>query len=134
MYLYFNAPIDGYLTVYLLDETTLDVYCLLPYKTAGEGAYKVKHDTPYVFFSQEHETANSAVVEEYTITCNHETEFNDMYIIFSTEIFAKVNADNVKNDVLPMHLHYKDFQKWLTHQRSKNKYNSIQIKQITIKR
>ena len=41
MYLYFQSPVDGYLTVYLLDETTQEVFCLLPYRASGEGAYKI---------------------------------------------------------------------------------------------
>lgn len=35
MFLYFRSPVDGYLVVYLLDETTQEVFCLLPYKASG---------------------------------------------------------------------------------------------------
>ena len=51
LYLYFKSPINGYLAVYLLDENTQQVFCLLPYKSSGEPAYKIIHDKPYVFFS-----------------------------------------------------------------------------------
>lgn len=52
LYLYFKSPVDGYLVVYLLDEYSEQAYCLLPYKDSNGQAYKIRHDVPYVFFSQ----------------------------------------------------------------------------------
>ena len=69
LYLYFKSPINGYLAVYLLDENTLQVFCLLPYKSSGEPAYKIVHDKPYVFFSCQKAEENPNEVDEYTMTC-----------------------------------------------------------------
>ena len=134
MYLYFKSPIDGYLTVYLLDETTQEVYCLLPYKASGEGAYPIEHDKPYILFSAKHEAGNPNVVDEYTMTCSWNIELNDIYVIFSPNPFTKANANDAEEETLPRQLVYKDFQKWLVKSRKRDNYLSINNKQIKIKK
>lgn len=113
MYLYFKSPVDGYLTVYLLDEMTQEVFCLLPYKASGEGAYRIEHDKPYILFSAKHEQNNPSVVDEYTITCSRETEYNDIVVIFSPNEFTKANTSETMDEILPRQLSYMDFQKWI---------------------
>lgn len=132
MYLYFKSPVDGYLTVYLLDETTQEVYCLLPYKASGEGAYRIEHDRPYILFSTKHESKNPDIVDEYTMTCSLETEFNDIYVVFSPNSFSKANSNETMNEILPRQLSYEEFQKWLVKLRKKDIESAIINKQITI--
>ena len=50
LYLAFEAPLDGYLAVYLYDGGT-HAYCLLPYINMSSGAVAVKGGEKYVFFS-----------------------------------------------------------------------------------
>lgn len=132
MYLYFKSPIDGYLAVYLLDETAQEVYCLLPYKASGEGAYRIEHDRPYILFSAKNESPNPSIVDEYTMTCSREVEFNDIYVIFSPNPFTKANANETTDDVLPRQLSYEEFQKWLMKNRTKDKQVAISSKQLKI--
>ena len=132
MYLYFKSPIDGYLAVYLLDETTQEVYCLLPYKASGEGAYRIEHDRPYILFSTKNESSNPSIVDEYTMTCSRDVEFNDIYVIFSPIPFTKANANETTDDVLPRQLSYEGFQKWLVKNRKKDKQLAISSKQLKI--
>ena len=134
MYLYFKSPVDGYLTVYLLDETTQEVYCLLPYKASGERAYPIEHDKPYILFSAKHETGNPNIVDEYTMTCSRDVELNDIYIIFSPNPFTKANANDAVEETLPRLLTYEGFQKWLVRLRKKENNLSINNKQIKIKK
>jgi hypothetical protein len=134
MYLYFKSPVDGYLTVYLLDETTQDVYCLLPYKASGDGAYRIEHDRPYILFSAKHENGNPNVVDEYTMTCSNETEYNDIYIIFSPNSFAKANSNETTDEVLPRQLSYESFQEWSVKFRKKDNNAVLTTKHITIRR
>ncbi|MCR5819031.1 MAG: DUF4384 domain-containing protein [Prevotella sp.] len=134
MYLYFKSPVDGYLTVYLLDETSQDVFCLLPYRASGEGAYRIEHDKPYVLFSSKHEAYNPSIVDEYNMTCSSEREFNDVYVIFSPNPFAKANASESMNDVLPRQLSFENFQKWLAKLRKKDKNSCVKKTGIVIKR
>ena len=112
MFLYFKSPVDGYLAVYLHDETTQEVYCLLPYKDSGEGAYRIEHDHPYIFFSVKH-APDRAIIDEYKLICNREAEYNDIYVIFSQNIFAKTQTKETV-DTQPRRTTFEDFQKWLT--------------------
>lgn len=112
LYLYFKSPINGYLAVYLLDENTQQVFCLLPYKSSGEPAYKIIHDKPYVFFSCQKAEDNPSEVDEYTMTCEHSMEQNTICIVFSPNMFAKAFAED-GNAGLPRQLSLKEFQKWL---------------------
>ena len=128
MYLYFKSPVDGYLAVYLLDETTQEVFCLLPYRASGEGAYRIEHDKTYILFSSEHEQENPSIVDEYTMTCNRETEFNDIYVIFSSNSFTKANTNETTDEILPRQLSYEEIQRWLTKLRIKKNVNSKPLK------
>ena len=112
LYLYFKSPINGYLAVYLLDENMQQVFCLLPYKSSGEPAYKIIHDKPYVFFSCQKAEDNPSEVDEYTMTCEHSMEQNTICIVFSPNMFAKAFAED-GNAGLPRQLSLKEFQKWL---------------------
>lgn len=132
MYLYFKSPVDGYLVVYLLDETTQEVYCLLPYKAFGEGAYRIEHDKQYILFSAKHEDNNPSIVDEYTLTCSRDVELNDIYVIFSPDVFAKANA-NDSEELLPRQLSYDAFQKWVAKLRNKDNNAQLKVKQIIIK-
>ena len=132
MYLYFKSPIDGYLIVYLLDEIAQEVSCLLPYKTSGNGAYRIEHDNPYIFFSAKNESNNPGVVDEYVMTCSGDIEFNDIYILFSPNPFTKANSDEVIDELLPRKLSYIEFQKWILNNKKKDKDLSIKIVKIEI--
>lgn len=134
MYIYFKSPVDGYLTIYLLDETTQEVYCLLPYKTSGEGAYPIEHDKPYILFSAKNEKVNPSIVDEYTMTCSRDMELNDIYVIFSPNPFTKANADEANEEILPRQLPYERFQRWLAKGKTKDKQMSTISKIITIKK
>lgn len=134
LYLSFQSPVDGYLAVYLLDYTR-HVYCLLPYRNNAEGKVRVQHSTPYVFFSTKYAPATEApFVDEYTLTCSRSGgEFNQIYIIFSPNLFTKA-LDNSSNSLLPRELDYEDFQKWLVNCRKRDKEMRVETKYITIKK
>ncbi len=104
----------------MLDETTLEVCCLLPYRSSGDGAYPIEHDKPYILFSVKNEPNNPGIVDEYTMTCSRDVEFNDIYIIFSPHTFSKANTTDNSNEVLPRQLSYDSFQKWLIKLRINN--------------
>lgn len=130
LYLYFKSPINGYLAVYLFDENTQQVFCLLPYKSSGEPAYKIIHDKPYIFFSCQKAEENPSEVDEYTMTCEHSMEQNIIYIVFSPNMFAKAFAED-ENIKLPRQLPLKEFQKWLGKCRTKDV--AIQTQSFTLK-
>lgn len=117
MYLYFKSPVDGYLTVYLLDESDREVFCLLPYRASGDGAYRIEHDKSYVLFSKKTEQENPYLVDEYILSSPQEYEYNDIYVIFSPKPFTKAmtldSEETSSSLLLPRKLSYERFQKWL---------------------
>lgn len=111
MYLYFQSSSDGYVAVYLVDESPT-AYCLLPYKSDGDGQQQVKGGEEYVFFSREKAKAEKDMVEHYYLTSSDGIERNKIYVIFSKNSFTKAVDHNTQQS-LPRELSYVDFQHWL---------------------
>lgn len=112
LYLSFVSPVSGYITVYLVDAEQ-KAYCLLPYRNQTDGIYKVEANRHYVFFNiKEAPPQERQYVDEYVITCSRSPEYNQIYLIFSPQPFAKA-ADNASADTLPRELDFEDFLKWL---------------------
>lgn len=135
LYLYFQSPMDGYLVVYLVDDLQM-VYCLLPYRNQGSGAYTVKANTSYILFSKKKSINNEvSLVDEYVMTCLREKEFNRIYVIFSPNKFSKASTRKQQSgEVSPYELTLKEFQRWLTDCRKYDKDMSLEIKDITVSR
>lgn len=139
MYVSFISPIDGYLSIYLLDNNR-DAYCLLPYQYETDGAYHVIANKRYVLFSQKDEIAPQikSIVDEMVITADDDIEHNQLYIIFSPNKYYKaadyestINSDGLQ---LPRQLTYTQFQKWLTKCRKHDKDMCVEKSYITIKK
>lgn len=139
IYLYFKSPADGYVTVFLIDETQMaaggeSVYCLLPYQASGAGAYKVMHDKEYVFFSESLERDNQTEVDELIVTATRPLEYNDLLVVFSPNAYSKSVAGSASRTVngliLPRSLRYDDFRKWLAKYRDADR--EMQVVNIPI--
>ena len=127
LYLFFKSPVDGYLSVFLDDGTT--VFRLFPYENIlGEkaNAGKIIADKNYFLFSKqkEHQYFDNEFdeVELYT-TQNREN--NKLYIVFSEKPYLKPVLSEVtdfseyKTDYKkPKSLSQKKFQEWLVYNRS----------------
>ena len=131
MFLYFQSPADGYVAVYLVDETPT-AYCLLPYRKDGDGQQPVRHGQKYVFFSPKHAGNDAAILDEYTLTCSRALEHNQIYVIFSTQPFTKA-LDSQEREAIPHQLDYEDFNRWLGNCRKKDTKMGVQVKEITIR-
>ena len=132
LYLAFQSPVDGYLTVYLIDNSGT-AYCLLPYRNDTRGKVPVKGNCPYLFFSiKDAPPAEADVVDEYTMTCDGETELNQIYVVFSPRLFTKA-VDNGENHLQPRELPYEEFQKWLFKCRKQDREMRVEVKNILIK-
>ena len=88
LYLLFQSPANGFMAVYLIDETKT-AYCLLPYRNQKNGSQKVEANRQYVFFNANGDATNT--IDEYELNCDdgNTMVFNDLYIIFSENDFAK---------------------------------------------
>ena len=137
VYLYFQSPVDGYVTVYLLNRESQTVSCLLPYRNSPEGAVAVKHDKEYIFFHQDPNTNNRYnefnEVDEYTLFTNSDIEWNDLYIIFSQSHYTKAISHD-EGSLSPRKLSFKDFSDWIIRCINKDKEMVVKKFPITIQR
>lgn len=139
-YLYFCAPVDGWLTVYLGDnDEEKTMQCILPYDGQSEGAYPIKGGKEYIFFSREHAEAEYApLVTRMKMLSRTRRDFNVLYIIFSPNRFSKA-ADSANTDeeymvrigdedvsILPRQTTASKFHKWL----GKNRRRDIDMQVI----
>lgn len=133
LYLSFVSPVSGYLAVYLVDAEQ-KAYCLLPYRSQTDGIYKVEANRRYLFFNiKEAPPQERQYIDEYVMTCSRSSEYNQIYVIFSPQPFAKA-ADNASAETLPRELGLEDFQKWSTKCNIKDNNMQIQLKPILIKK
>ena len=133
LYISFQSPTNGYLVVYLVD-TEQRAFCLLPYQNMKEGSFNVEANKRYVLFSTQ--TAASELkpyVDEYTMTCTHDQEINQLYVIFSTSPFVKAIDDKLEKE-LPRELSNEDFQKWLAKCRTRDTNMVVKKTTITIRK
>jgi len=131
LYLSFVSPVSGYLAVSLVDAEQ-KAYCLLPYRSQTDGIYKVEANRRYVFFNiKDAPAAERQFVDEYVMTCSRSSEYNQIYVIFSPQPFAKA-ADNAAAETLPRELSFEDFQKWLVKNRKQNEQMYIDLITINI--
>ena len=131
LFLKVQVPMDGFLTVYLVDLSNESAYCLLPYRANNNVAYPVIHDKEYIFFSEDNATDHKEEVDEYTLTCNSGKERNDLFIIFSPNQYGKANTTD-NEDLRPRELSWKDFHKWLAKNRLRDKDMQVIQKNIII--
>lgn len=133
IFLYFKSPENGYLAVFLLDETTTDVSMLLPYEASRLSAYPVKRGKPYIFFSERTcDVAEADIVENYVLVCSKEVEYNSIYVVFSPNKFTSPLSDSRHLDV-PI-VSYEEFNKWLIKNRKRDKEMNIQTITVKIKK
>ena len=131
LYLSFHSPVDGYLTVYLLDAEGT-AYCLLPYRGDTGGRVAVKGNRRYVFFSVDDVPAGEqGMVDEYVMTCGNREELNQIYVIFSPQLFTKA-VDYAGEGVQPRELPYEEFQQWLFNCRKQDREMRVEVKHIVI--
>lgn len=135
MYLYFKSPVDGYLTLYIVDNDNISnprVARLLPYPSENDGdAQPIKANHPYIFFSED--KAESELKEDtreiYMRCTNRDMDFNILYIIFSREPFTRCVDKSTEEDEVPT-LRMKIFQKWLSNRLSSD--HELMIDKIAI--
>lgn len=130
MYLYFRAPVDGYVACYLADDKET-VYSLLPYQeTAGEDV-KIKRGRTYVFFSPELADREHGVVDELIMTSDG-LERNSLYIIFSPKPYSRTLDMAGASMDAPRSLNREDFSRWLARARRNDPRMGVKIINIEI--
>lgn len=131
LYLSFQSPVDGFLTVYLVDNSG-SAYCLLPYRNDTRGRVAIKGNHSYLFFSVKDAPPEGAdLTDEYTLTCSGMSELNQIYIIFSPQLFTKA-VDNGSDKAQPREISHEEFRKWLFKCRKQDREMRVEVKNILI--
>lgn len=86
MKLLFSAAADGYVNVFLEDESRT-VYSLLPYPRDSKSEVKVRKDKNYIFFRAS--DSEFGPPEEIILTSADHREYNRIYVLFSPERFSR---------------------------------------------
>jgi hypothetical protein len=135
---YFKAPTNGFVTIYLDDSK--QAQRLLPYSRNGSATtFQVNADQPYYFFSKTDSKQQN--VDEVELFTESVLEQNNLYILFSKSDFDKplLNAtklnevDNTKY-TLPASMEITKFQTWLQELRSFNRNIELKTILLTIKK
>lgn len=133
LYVYLRSPINGFVSIYLVDEVNDNVVCMLPYRNASGAAYEVKKDKDYVFFSKNKaKSEEKGIVDEYVMSCDDAGEVNDIYVVFSPQSFSKPGLDNTAGQLKTLSI--KDFDKWLSRVRNKDAQLTAEKFTITIEK
>jgi hypothetical protein len=135
---YFIAPTNGFVTIYLDD--TKKVVRLLPYaKNSESNTFEVKADQVYYFFSKA--DIKQKNVDELELFTESMTEQNNLIVLFSKTDFSKpilfsskISEVNGLQYTLPMSAETEKFQAWLQNTRSYNRTIELKNIYITIKK
>ncbi|MDE6096325.1 MAG: DUF4384 domain-containing protein [Muribaculaceae bacterium] len=130
LYLYFTAPVDGFVSVYLSLEDG-NVYQMLPYLGDVKGEAKVKKGYDYVFFDPSKAEGSFGTPDQFRIATDGVIEFNKIYVVFSPSYFAKpVMRSQNGVEALPS-VTESDFSKWLVKTRRNDP--KLGVKQMNLK-
>lgn len=133
LYLLFQSPVKGYLAVYLMDADG-QAFCLLPYRSQTEGVYPVKANQRYVFFNERLAPySERPQVDEFVMTTERSSEYNQICVIFSPNQFVKA-VDGNADEGLPRQLSSDDFNKWLVKCRKHDEDMNVKIISIMIEK
>lgn len=84
LYLYFRAPVAGYLQVFWEDSGR--VYRLLPYQQQRLMAWPVRPDTTYLFFAPDARRRSEAfVTDELVLTAEKPEVLHRVYVLFAPQ-------------------------------------------------
>ena len=137
-FLYFKSPENGFLTVYLMDETG-DAFCLLPYGNQKSGHMPIKADQVYTFFSEQMATDDcKPFVDEYFFFAEKPVEEHKLYILFSPERLTKASDKRGRfldkaNLQMPREVKAQDFHEWLSKQKQMDSHLQVVVKTIELK-
>jgi hypothetical protein len=139
IFLYFQSPINGYVSAYLLDDA--NAYCLLPYEKMDGKGFEVKANESYFLFSKKYPYyLPSHQIDEYQVYTEKSSEANALVLIFSPSIYyaprlkdGELAPETIRNYLgdnaeLPRTLTIKEFENWLAENKSKSE-DFIEIRQ-----
>ena len=124
----FKSPVNGYLSVYLLDDEAGTAYCLVPYENGNGKAREIKGNTDYRLLCTEDPLY--PYDEETILTCKGDMEHNRLVIIFSENGFIMPITET--GEYVPQ-LSSDDFSEWLYRNRMRDPDLQIMEKIVEIR-
>lgn len=131
MRLYFLAPVDGYVAVYLIGADR-QAYSLLPYMDDEDGRMPVKHGREYVFFDASRKYDGAGTVDELYLNTDRPQELNQLYVVFSPKPFNRALVKAGDTQAIPPSLAFEDFSRWLTRVRRNDPEMGLRIINLRI--
>lgn len=131
MYMYFMSPVDGYLSVFLLDETSQIVYSILPYRRDKRAVFPIERNKEYILFSIDDAAPDFRnEVDEYQLGCDGDKEYNTLYVLFSTDKIYRGSGYDVGDSEIPENIPFIEFRSRLGKLLAHNP--NIQFSQISL--
>lgn len=127
----FKTPEDGYVAVYLYEESSATVSRLLPYRVDGDGRFEVKKGKQYVFFDKD--AAPMSYPYYYQMSTKEKVERNRIYILYSPNPIASCYVDR-GDSKHPDSTSFLEFQKWLDKMKAQDENLFVDNKWLTIKK
>ncbi len=123
-----TAPVDGEISVFLLDEAG-EVTLMLPYGQDINQETLIKKGYDYVFFDETKNEGSFGEVDSFILGADSQIEFNKLYVVFSPKKYSLPLARTVDDGRRV--LKEEEFTKWLV----KNRRNDpkMAVKQINLK-
>ena len=123
-YISFQAPINGFLALYVVDEDRMAT-CLLPY---GDGRFSIKGGFEYMLF----DNTIDRTATPLWFTTNHERESFELVLLFSPRYFSKC-VDKRSDEYYKLNtVNGKDFQSWLLRIQREDPDMVVQHKRVTV--
>lgn len=133
LYLYFNSPVSGFLSVFIEEGDT--TRRLFPYDSQGdESAIKVKGDTEYIlFYDNERLNEFKVRVDKIVLFTRKQSEYNTIHVVFSAEPYIKpfltASVTNTDRYTIPRSLPTTEFREWISDCRaSSSDFQSVKIR------
>jgi len=133
LYLYFNSPIAGFLSVFIEEGDV--TRRLFPYDSQGDkSAVSVNADTEYLLFCDNKRMDEFNVkVDKIMLYTEKPLEYNTLHVVFSTEPYIKplLTASVTGSDgyVIPRSISTAEFKAWMSDCRvSSSDFQSLKIR------
>lgn len=133
LYLYFNSPIAGFLSVFIEEGDV--TRRLFPYDSQGDkSAVSVNGDTEYIlFYDNERIDEFNVKVDKIMLYTEEPQEYNTLHVVFSKEPYIKplLTASVADSDgfVTPRSTSTSEFREWMSDCRiSSSDFQSVKIR------
>lgn len=130
MYVYFRAPGDGYVQIYLEDEGG-NVFALLPYPRSATDRVRVRKGREYMFFDASTAGTEFGTVEELVLTAGRAQEYNKVYVLYSPNEYSMPPV-HYAADGVPPSIDSESFASWLIRSRRNDPDMSVKSTVVVI--